>query len=384
MKISLLRDHLVWGSSLASKIVGSKTNLPVLGNLLLTANSSNFLQIESSNLELSIRLKVPAKVETEGQVTVPARKFAEYLSAVKEEKLNLLVEKNQLIVEGLDNKTSFVTMPSSDFPALPSKETGVESIEIDTANFRHLLRKTVFATSPRTDQPVLTGVLFDFNENGRLIAAASDSFRLSVVSLEIENSMGKRVIIPSSALSEVDRLLSDDNVLGAETNGKKLIIEFSLGDNQIFFRIGDVEVISRLLEADFPDYEKIIPSEFSSNAVFDRVLLIDGIKTTSIFSSREGQLIRAKISPKEEVISLSAQSSDVGSHKGKVSGRVTGDELEIGFNSKYLLEGLNSFSDEEVSFYMNTSKSAVLVKNSKEEDVFKYQHIIMPMDLEGI
>jgi len=384
MKISLLRDHLVWGSSLASKIVGSKTNLPVLGNLLLTANSSNFLQIESSNLELSIRLKVPAKVETEGQVTVPARKFAEYLSAVKEEKLNLLVEKNQLIVEGLDNNTSFVTMPSSDFPALPSKETGVESIEIDTANFRHLLRKTVFATSPRTDQPVLTGVLFDFNENGRLIAAASDSFRLSVVSLEIENSMGKRVIIPSSALSEVDRLLSDDNVLGAETNGKKLIIEFSLGDNQIFFRIGDVEVISRLLEADFPDYEKIIPSEFSSNAVFDRVLLIDGIKTTSIFSSREGQLIRAKISPKEEVISLSAQSSDVGSHKGKVSGRVTGDELEIGFNSKYLLEGLNSFSDEEVSFYMNTSKSAVLVKNSKEEDVFKYQHIIMPMDLEGI
>ena len=391
MQVGVIQSKLAWGINLASKIVSTKTNLPILSNLLLTTQDDNTLQIESSNLELSIRLKVPAKVSEPGRITIPARKFADYVSAVKEKNLELRVDKNQLTVKGERVETSFVTMPAGDFPDLPVAEKDASFLALKTSDFRHLTKKTVFATASRADQPVLTGVLFDFNGAGKLVCAASDSFRLSVTEMGLATDLARKIIVPAPALTEVDRLISDETNRDPENRLDELQISFGPDQNQIFFQVGQVEIVSRLLEAEFPDYNRLIPTEFATTGVFDRIGLLDAIRTTAIFSSREGQLIRVKFQPDAGKIQLTAQSSEVGSHADQLGGEIEGNEVELGFNSRYLIEGLGSIETSQVKLSVTDAKRPVLLEpvvesssaGSGKKSTATYRHIIMPMDLEG-
>lgn len=378
MNVGVIRDKLLSGSSMASKIVGSRTNLPVLNNLLLTASDQNYLQIESSNLEISIRLRIPAKVEQPGQTTVPARKFAEYIASLKEEKLSLRLDKNQLHVEGENNKTSFVTTPANEYPELPARTNNSKYMEIKSVDFHRLVKKTVFATAMRSDQIVLTGVLFDFTNNGSLTAVASDSFRLSLFESPLNQDLGKTVIIPAQTLNEVDRLISEEANLDPDSSGQ-VQVYFSDQDNQVFFQVGQTEIISRLLDANFPDYRRLIPPSFSLTASFDRLSFIDAVRTSSIFASREGQLIRLGFEPESGRLQLTAQSSEVGSHSGQLNAEIKGQPIELGFNSKYLLEAVGSFDSEKVKVSSVDPRSAVLFESIDTKE--SYRHIVMPMDI---
>jgi DNA polymerase-3 subunit beta len=362
---------------MASRIVGSRANLPILNNLLLTASEENFLQIESSNLDISIRLKIPAKVEAPGQTTVPARKFSDYISSLKEEKLTLKLDKTQLLLEGENNKTAFITIPPNEYPDLPARPEGDQGIVIQPSDFHRLIRKTVFATAGRSDQIVLTGVLFDFAKD-QLTAVATDSFRLSYLGLKLQNEHEGKFLIPGQTLNEVDKLVTDYSNSDPDASAK-IQVYFSAAENQIFFQLGDIEIVSRLLEASFPDYQRLIPQEFLTRAIFDRGVLIDAVKTSSIFASREGQLIRLSIDTENQLAKLTSQSSEVGSHQGQVPAKIEGNDIELGFNSRYLLEGLGSFESNQVQFNVVDARSAVVIRPLENDE--QYQHIVMPMDI---
>ena len=374
MRLSILRERLYRGALLSSKIVSSKSNLPILSNLLCTASEDNTLKIESSNLELSVRLKLPAKVEEPGQITIPARKFTEFLSLLSDDTLEITTDLRQLVVKTDKNQASFVTMPASDFPELPNRGANGTQIMIEPDVFRRMVKKVCFAAASGDTHPVLTGVLFDPSESGVLSIVATDSFRLSLFKIQLPEAIQGSIIIPAQALIEVDHLLADNADKEAQVG-----VFFSREDNQIFFQVGEVEISSRLLEADYPPYQRIFPAQFVTTGIFERPELIEAIRTTSLFASREGQAITVNVDPANGMVNLSARSSEVGSHTGQVSGQIEGETIQLGFNSRYLLEAIGSFDTSHVRMKISGVSAPVLIEPT--EGSGEYQHIVMPMSL---
>jgi len=176
MRLSLVTQRIQTTAQLASKAVSTKTNVPVLSNLLLTATKDNQLKIESSDLEISIKVAIQAKVDEPGQITVPAKTFTEYISTIKNDTVTLSSDGNQLMVSDGTNDASFVTMPAQDFPELPTYETQSDQAFLDPSLFRSLVKQTVFASASGDIHPVLTGVLFVFKHDHMVDVVATDSF----------------------------------------------------------------------------------------------------------------------------------------------------------------------------------------------------------------
>ncbi len=375
MKLTVLKNKLYKGCLLASKIISSKTNLPILSHLSFTASEETGLLIESSNLELSIRLSIPAKVEIPGQITVPARKFTEYLGSLTDEKVTLEVNHKQITVTSSQTEARFVTMPSEDFPMIPKINTTSGQMIIPAIQLHQLVKQVVFAATTSDIHPILSGVLFD-TQNDTTTVVATDSFRLSIskIAMGVENSF----IIPASALTEVDRLINDSFGEDSDEKVREVVIRLSRDDNQVFFNIGSVELISRLLEVEYPDYQKVIPANHTTKITTNLAEFVQTIRRTAIFASREGQAIKISFKPTDGSIVMTAQSVEVGSQTSSLVATIEGDELTLGFNHRYLLEGLESFTTPEITILGNGKDAPVVFIGNEKED---YRHIVMPMSL---
>lgn len=381
MKTVLLRDRFTKACLLASKIISTKSNLPILSNLLFTAKEDNSFTIEASNLELSLRLQMGVKVEEPGKITVPARKFTEYLSMLASEQLQLSLDRKHIVVQGDENEARFVTMPADDFPVLPEVESTTPQLVVDEDQLRPVIKQTVFAAASGEAHPILSGVLFEFHGEKDISVVTTDSFRLSLSKLLAHGNIEKSFIVPAAALMEVERLLGDVFFASLETKPDQITLQMSGDDNQIFFKYGEVEVMARLLEADYPDYKRVFPAELTTSVVIDRNLLVQAIKRTAIFAAREGQAIKLKLDNDQQAIELTAQSAEVGSHTGAIPVQIEGDMVELGFNSRYLLDGLESFTSDQVIMKVKDAASPVLIHRV---DDTQYQHIVMPMSLNNM
>lgn len=377
MQAQVLRENLVSAVSTASRVIESKPNLPVLSNLLLTAGADQ-LVIESSNLETSMRINVRAKIESEGQTTLPARKLTDYLNTLTESKLTLLEDNSKFVVKAESSAAEFVTLPADDFPSLPS--AGDQKLRLPAEKIARLTTQTTFAASKDEVRPVLTGVLFKL-EADRITAVATDGFRLSEAQVvwggQTVNGDGvSEMIVPAKALQEVKRVLA----------GEEVQLALSEDQNQLIFTVGGVEIITRLLEAEYPDYQQIIPIDFTTQAVFATEELINKVKLAAIFARQEGQTIRLFFDAESGQVKLRSQSSEVGEHEGELSGEVQGTPMQVGFNAGYLLEGLNSMRSERVRLKLKEGGEGrvapVLFVPEGESDELDYRHIIMPVRLE--
>ena len=376
MRLSLVTQRIQTTAQLASKAVSTKTNVPVLSNLLLTATKDNQLKIESSDLEISIKVAIQAKVDEPGQITVPAKTFTEYISTIKNDTVTLSSDGNQLMVSDGTNDASFVTMPAQDFPELPTYETQSDQAFLDPSLFRSLVKQTVFASASGDIHPVLTGVIFVFKHDHMVDVVATDSFRLSIVTVPFEGNLEGSFIVPASALRDVDGLLADASAIDA--SDAPLTFMASSEQNQVFIKVGIVEVISRLLDAQYPDYQRIIPTEFVSKIELSAATFLDAVKTTAIFAEREGQSIKIMSNPLEGTLSLSAQSSAVGTYKGSSAATITGDAHTLGFNARYLVDAIQSIASD--TLVMNISGPTQPTVFTGKDDA-AYRHIVMPMTL---
>lgn len=380
MHLGVVRDRLLWAISLASKTATNRSNLPILSNILLTASTENYLQVESSNLELSTRLRIPAKIAEAGQTTVPARKFTDFLSSLSSETLDLVIDKKQFVVKSKESEARFVTMPANEFPELPTFAGTQAPVLIKVSEFRTMVKQVAFAAATSDTHPVLTGVLFDWTDGKELVSVATDSFRLSYTAISAQVSEGSQAIVPVSALTEVDRLLTDAQVVSMEPEFVSMRV--SEGENQVFFQVGDVEVISRLLESNFPDYQRILPKEFNLTVRFNRIDLLNSIRSTAIFAAREGQVVKLTFDPSQGTLKSTARSTEVGAFEGSVLGDFEGSSesvIELGFNAKFLLDGIAAFNSNQIIMQIVNPTAPVLF--SAEIDAGQFKHVVMPMSL---
>lgn len=378
MKIVVLKENLAQGFSVVSRSVSMKAQLPVLGNVLFEAKEGK-LVLSGTDLEISIRFGVGAKVEKEGAVTIPARFFGEFVRLLPAGKVILEVEGERMKVVCGAYKAVFNGINASEFPQFP-KLSGKELMVLGVKDLEEIVIKVCFAAAMDEARMVLTGLQWELGEKGMKLAA-TDGYRLSVLNLSQEKGVrqkaGRAVIVPAKALSEVNRIIGELAVK------EQLALVLDEKNNQLLFRLGEVEVFSRLLEGEFPDYEKIIPDKLGVEIEIDKGELLAAVRMAAIFARESANIVRWKLrggGGKLNKLMISANAPQVGENQVEVEIEGKGEENEIAFNSRYLLEMLNAVVTERLVFEMVGVLKPGIFREKGNKD---FLHLIMPVRVQS-
>jgi DNA polymerase-3 subunit beta len=361
MKAQVSQEDLKKSVTTASRFSSSRPQIPVLSNILLSATGSN-LHVIATNLEISIDFKIPAKVDEDGEITVPAKSLAEIISNLNSGLVSLKAEKEKLILESEGFSSNLLGINASEFPKIP-KDLADDKISIPFQKINNSLSKVVFASSYDEARPILTGVLLSL-ENKQLSLVATDGYRLSLFNLGGEYKASfERLIVPRFIFNEIPRVESDE-----------IIFSYDPKNNLVIFKTKDAIMSSRIIEGTYPDFQKIIPSSFKTKVLIDKLDFLRLIKLSSVFARDSGNVVKISIKDKEMVVFAESQNS--GSQKSSSEIKKEGDDIDIAFNYKFLEDFLNSVSGETISIELNDSNSPAVFKDVNDKN---YLHLIMPV-----
>jgi DNA polymerase III subunit beta len=361
MKLQVTQENLNHALNSVARVANSRGTLPILANVLIKT-SNNRLSLSATNLDIAITHFIGAKVSKEGSITVPARLMQDYISSLPDGVINLDLQETKLHV-ATDQYQSVVNgIVADDFPVMPAISTG-SKWDIDAAEFKKALQQVVFAASGDETRPVLTGVLVH-TTGGKLTIAATDSYRLAEKQLA-DNKEDIRLLIPASAMQDLLRVLPD----GA---GR---IKITHDEQQVLFQVDDIELVTRLLDGKYPDYQKLIPKTFAAKATLKRADLINVTKVSSLFARESAGSVTIELDDTEGKLSIRSVASQLGENTATATAKVKGNG-SITLNSRYLLDALQAFSGEDVIFGFNGKLEPTLLQDTANSG---YRHIIMPL-----
>lgn len=367
MKLQVLQENLSKAVNSATRFTSSRVQLPVLGNILLTAEK-NKLMLSATNLEMSINLSIGAKVDKEGNITVPSRILSEIVSNLNRGPVEIMVDKEKIKISNENFSSNIAGMNSSDFPAIPKKITK-EFLKFKSDDLVPSLNKVLYAVSVDETRPSLTGVYFLLGKTKATIVA-TDGFRLSKVIEKCESSLEstKKIIIPKAALSEIMSLSQETD---------EVVFSFDKENNQVIVSMGDVILSTRVIQGEYPDYEKIIPTTAKTESMIDKEEFLQAVKLASVFAKDSANIVKLNLG--KDVVELTAESQYAGDQKTKVDSKIKGDGLKIAFNYRFVQEFLQSVKGEEVLMKFNDPNSPGVFLDPKDEN---FLHLIMPVKLQ--
>ena len=381
MKVACLQEQLQRALNLVSRAVASKTALPVLGNVLLSAENDR-LELSATNLEIGISTSISASVEEPGKLTVDARLLLEFVSTLPNETVQLNIERDRTLLTvhcGRDN-ASINGIGADEFPGAPTLGDSGFAIDLDAHLLKEMISQVEFAAATDDSRPVLAGVLLRFDESTITLAAA-DGFRLAVRHGQLDSSVAERIslITPARAIRELGRILGDvsEPVHFAVTpNQSQLVVRFGPAGEP-----GGTEFYSRLIDGTFPDYKQIIPKEFGTRVELGRDALLSAVRRASYFARDANDAIKFDVktvadSVEPGVVEISARAAERGDSQSFVDASVDGPEMQVAFNSRYLTDVLGVVRSGRVSLGLNGPNQAGVVRVVGSDD---YSHVIMPM-----
>ncbi len=371
MKFTCLQENLTDALTKVYRAVPTKSELPILSNILISAED-NRLKISATNLSTTIVTHVGASIEEEGAITIPAKMLRDYIANLSSSSLEAFLKEDILHVNSEATKSRFNGVSAEDYPDLPEENSELKTLEINAQKFYEAISSVSFCASIDDSRPIFTGVYFDC-DGKQITIAASDGFRLSEAKITPENKPGKfRVIIPAKTLTDLARVFSDRE--------ESIKLTLDTRDNLAIFKQGDTLIATRILDGEYPDYTKIIPEETSTIVELSTNEFLEAVKLTDIFAKEADSALVMKIDPKG-FVELVATAQESGEHKHKIKTGVEAKEkLEIGFNSKFLLDFLNNVKSERISISTNGNSAPCIFKAVDKEN---YLHIIMPMQING-
>ena len=371
MKLSLLEENLSQALSHTSRFVASKVQLPILNHILFSTDNGR-LKLSATNLELAINYWLGAKIEQEGSFCLPAKEITEFVSYLPTGPLNLVLkDSNILNLSSTKTESNFACLPPADFPEIPSLNPET-AFEIDLPVLTQAINQIAFAAASDDSRPVLTAILCIF-ENEELTLVATDGFRLSLKSIKLTNPLNlatekQTLLIPAKSLLEIVKLAR---------NAKKIKIGLTVDLHQLVFVLEDLELVSRLIDGEYPDYQRIIPKESTTSVYLNRDELIQAIKQSSVFARQSANVV--KLSLKANSIELSANAPQIRQNKVSVDARIEGDPIEIAFNYKFISDFLNICTGEEIVIKLNESLSPGIFQDQSDPQL---THIIMPVRIQ--
>lgn len=354
-------------------VAGKNINLPILGNVLIKATEQK-VEFMATNLELAITSNLRAKVEVPGVFTVPARTLNDFVNLLSEEKVELTLKDNELEVVCGRSSTKIKGAPADEFPVVPVVGEG-KGYLIEVEALKSGLGQVFQAASKNEIRPELAGVLFNFNDQpGVLTLAATDSYRLAEKKVKVLQGEDKaRIIIPARTAQEMNHILIISLSKGAESEKN---IRLLVTENQIVLRCNDVELVSRLVDGQYPDYTQIIPTSFKTEADFSTNQITKEIKAASLFTTTGVNAVSFEFDPTAGVIHLSSVSTQTGEYKSEVSADVKGEKNNTLLNHRYILDGLSNINTENaVLKVINADSPCVLAPKGDQSFVY----IVMPI-----
>lgn len=372
MKLSCLQENLNRGLSVVGRAVAVRATLPVTNNVLLTTDQSR-LKLVATNLEMAISCWIGAKVEEEGSITVPARLITEFINVLPNDRVDINLDVKTLELKCARSEARISGIDASEFPPIPGVEDGVVT-SVDAEKFRQALSQVVFAAATEESRPVLTGVDALF-EGGELTLASADGFRLAVYKMPLLAEVPERLeaIIPAKTLSELVRLMGDQK--------DAVEITISQQKGQILFKLKNIELVSQLVQGNFPKYTQLIPESNESRVELPVGEFLRAVKTASIFARDGSGIVKLVSSAGESELQpgklvISARSEEVGENIGEMDVTVTGKETKIAFNGKYLIDVLSVLKEETVALETSSSSSPGVLRPIGADN---YTHVVMPM-----
>jgi DNA polymerase-3 subunit beta len=361
MKLQVTQENLNRALGSVARVANSRGTLPILSNVLIKT-SNNRLSLSATNLDIAITHYIGAKVNEEGSITVPARLMQDFVGSLPEGIIELKLDETKLHVTTDQYKSVVNGIVADDFPVMPAISEG-KTWTVSGSLLKKGLQQVVFAASNDETRPVLTGVLLQ-SLNGKLYMASTDSYRLAEKQLGA-NKEEVQLLIPASAMQDLLRVLGD----GEEE------VHVTHDEQQVLFQVGDVELVTRLVEGKYPDYRKLIPGSFATQAILKRADFTNVTKVSSLFARESAGSVTIDIDEETQQLSIRSVASQLGENTATATAKVTGSG-SITLNSRYLLDGLNALGGEEVSFGFNGKLEATLLHDPVSSD---YQHIIMPL-----
>ena len=368
MKATVSSSALSAALGLVSRAVSPRSTLPVLGNVLLETTEHG-LRVTATNLDLTISATVPAEIEEEGRTTVPARLLSEYIGSLGEAQCSMQLDPATQVLRlrcGV-HKANLHGIDAVEFPPLPKREADA-TVEADSVPLQNAITQTVMAASADEASPVLTGVLMQIDEN-RLTLAATDRHRLAVKTLEVRvngTAPVSSVIVPARHLNEVARAVN--------ASRPAVGVSFSESRNQVFFSMRDVEISSRLIEGTYPNYAQVIPAESSTTVNLQTAALLREARTAAVLARDAANPVRLQVG--EGTLTLRAQTAEVGDDEAPLSASVKGDDVQIAFNARYVLDALSVLDSDEVQLSFNGALHPGVIRPAGRDD---YLCIIMPV-----
>ena len=368
MEFSVSKSDLVRELGLTQGVVEKKTTIPILSNILVETDHDQ-VWLTATDLELGIRCACPAQVKKPGAGTIPARRLLDYVRLLPDADLQVKVGENQWasFVCGR-SRTRIAGMSRESFPELPQMPDTLARIPVGV--LAEMISHTIFAISSEESRFTLNGALLILRENG-LIMVATDGHRLALVEKQLdlpELPGAYRALLPKKAMTEIQKLASDD----AEKQ-----VEFSGNENHLFFRIDKRLLLSRKLTGNFPDFERVLPKEHAHMLVLQRDELKSAIERVAQFADERSRAIRLQILEGE--LKVHSSISETGESEETIPVEYSGPAVEIGFNAQYLLDFLRSVGEAEVELHFRDGNSAGELRPHGDTAGTVYRYVVMPM-----
>lgn len=396
MKLTCTQENLNKALAIVSKVVNKNTTLPILNNILLKTDKKG-LKISSTNLELGVSHWIGGKVEEEGEITIPTKLFANFISNLPSGNVEIRLREDMLSVKCNGYKTNIKGISAKEYPLMP-KIDAEPIFKISSLEFKNALSQVLPAVSSSESRMELTGVLMDISEikKGKVVLVATDSYRLAERTIILDKkNIGEEalkvlgdvssVIIPKNTVQELARDLDDEDE----------VLEVMISEKQILFNFGRSNMISRLIEGKYPDYKQVIPETYLVKTEVNTKELLNAIRVASLFANTSSNSIELKISTTANNVEVSAETTEVGSNTTRIPSEInfnpskegkekktsqsdmpSGDSFNVVYNYRYLLDGLNSINGEKADLKIN-GESAPTVLSSPGKESFIY--IIMPI-----
>ncbi len=365
MKLTCTKENLKKGLYVVSRVVGVGNPLQVLNNILVKTDNGR-VKLSSTNLEIGVNTWIGGIIEEEGSLTVPARLINEYISNLPTDKVVITTQDTNLNLISENYNTNIKGLSADDFPLIP--QVGDEAYaKIDSSELRDALSETIWSAANNETQPEISGIYMNFEET-KLRIAATDRYRLAerVAILKDPVKTAREAIIPARTINELHKILSTG----------KGEVEIFFSESQVLFKFEETELISRLIDGNYPPYKEIVPKAFNTDITVGRDDLIHALKAAALFAS-DSFNIQMQAIPGEG-LKVMASSAAAGENMTTVKAEVHGSENSAIFNYRYILDCLNNLKEQQVVLKLiNDASPAMLVPHGRDN----YFYIVMPIKI---
>jgi DNA polymerase-3 subunit beta len=368
VKLSVMQENLARGLSVVSRAVSNRSTLPVLANVLLKTEDAG-LKLTATNLEIGITYWVPGKIETDGATTVPAKLLTDLVNSLPTgDRVDLDLGAGDLLHIRCGRFESHIKgIDADEFPAIGAAGER-PTTRIAQNVLRRALAETAFAAASDEARPILTGVLAKF-EGDQLTLAAADNYRIAVKTIPILDAVpDTSVVIPARALNELARILADVD--------EPVDVVLAGGRNQILFHLDGIDLVSRLIDGQFPNYQQVVPQSHTTRAVLDREELLRAVRPAALIAHESANIVKLQVSADGDAGITVSANAEVGDHVGQVEAAVDGDGTTIAFNARYLADVLTNVDADQFALELNGPLSPGVFKPIGDD---QYIHVVMPV-----